>query len=759
MQKLNESPLKSVAQPLADFAIFSIEQLTAVMNEKHLTTWLESIRIENEIIKRYIRYLEPYYLQYNQKQLRFSSMSAGNSFGLNAASTNTLTATPIDVELLPSSVDLLDEMLPPKNQGNRPTCVANAMGSAAEQWFSLQEELSPEAIYYYAKKIDGDDAPGTSLYSACKAVENYGIPLARLAPYQPLPSEQPPNGTPPNTLAEQDALMRKVDASWVSYNTEGFVNTAKAFLSGYFNGMPRTMIIGLAIYPSFENHYTERTGDVSLPLPYELESGPADYHAMLIVGMRDNAGYPGGGYALVLNSWGELFADRSEVAPGIARIPYAYLEQHGQATAALLLPSEKTLFGAEYSVAEREREKEGEKIVLGKNQTGLPLIWSPAPYANKHMVITGESGMGKSTWVKHWIGLMHNTANATPQVHIIDAHGEYAELSRQLSCCVVDVTEKGLPFSLVDTAHKSASAHDIAVKHLLEDMCWAGGNTLGVIQTAELEGMLNGLLSQPDNSNQCVKRAILNAADKRIAKHLASLSLLLRADEPVDLDNVDVIVHNLSDFAELPDVAAMYSVMLLRYLKTRQKHHSGRETYLVLEEVPQLFRHKGGGDIERLFTECRKVNLAGVFVAQQIKSVPVSVMENAAHHMALQKDDKGRHCVQWLQRESGEVQQLYYDPVVFEKTKPIREVQRRQTTTSATTRTATDEKCRKDNKETVLLAAEPVMDVSESPREVRSMPHACLLDASPSLWKEYGIGVLASVTVGAAAALFMHLVI
>jgi C1A family cysteine protease len=51
---------------------------------------------------------------------------------------------------------------------------------------------------------------------------------------------------------------------------------------------------------------------------------------MCMVGYQDDPDVPGGGYFLVRNSWGTTtWGQDNAVAPGHARIPYAYMGEHG----------------------------------------------------------------------------------------------------------------------------------------------------------------------------------------------------------------------------------------------------------------------------------------------------------------------------------------------------------------------------------------------------------------------------------------------
>ncbi len=71
---------------------------------------------------------------------------------------------------LPLRIDRRHEMLPCSNQGNLPHCAGYATAGWIEQqrWRSdgVYEQLDGGAIYAEAKKLDGIDAPGTTLHAA-----------------------------------------------------------------------------------------------------------------------------------------------------------------------------------------------------------------------------------------------------------------------------------------------------------------------------------------------------------------------------------------------------------------------------------------------------------------------------------------------------------------------------------------------------------------------------------------------------------------
>jgi len=73
----------------------------------------------------------------------------------------------------------------------------------------------------------------------------------------------------------------------------------------------------------------ERTGQITMPLQGEQ---PVGGHCMCLVGYQDNPAYPGGGYFILRNSWGQGWAQHDPYGQGYGTIPYGYIS--GYATEA-----------------------------------------------------------------------------------------------------------------------------------------------------------------------------------------------------------------------------------------------------------------------------------------------------------------------------------------------------------------------------------------------------------------------------------------
>lgn len=79
----------------------------------------------------------------------------------------------------PRKIDNRDMCLRTDNQGNTPQCAAYSTAGFIEfQHWKIKhypEQINPDPIYQEAKRIDGDNNPGTYLKSATQAVINLGL--------------------------------------------------------------------------------------------------------------------------------------------------------------------------------------------------------------------------------------------------------------------------------------------------------------------------------------------------------------------------------------------------------------------------------------------------------------------------------------------------------------------------------------------------------------------------------------------------------
>ena len=262
-----------------------------------------------------------------------------------------------------------------RHQEQRGTCVAMAATKVLEILYGRGVQFSPQYLYWRMKEHAGfPDYDGAFADHALNVLEDYGCCLESTFPYKscvcegsqkrcaprrrpPIPCD-PVQGADPgeqvhvaarayrtargflsskytlHSRAEVDlkgewvALLDQLAGNEVADN----VLLAKAAISGASGVAPRPVVGSFMVFDSCQRGPTRRTGRFILPLPGEEESGGG--HAMAVVGywddpkpLRDELDpdfWPGGGYLIVQNSWGESWGHESPDGPGLGRIPYAY---------------------------------------------------------------------------------------------------------------------------------------------------------------------------------------------------------------------------------------------------------------------------------------------------------------------------------------------------------------------------------------------------------------------------------------------------
>lgn len=224
---------------------------------------------------------------------------------------------------LPDSFDLRQRFGPVRNQGQRGTCVAHACTAIREFITSQQNpqgDFSEQFLYWDCKKHDLVPGEGTFIRVAMNRLEQDGIPAESEWPYNPnpIPGNEGHDPAPAGILAKA---------------TPNRINSSSGLSATNVDGLRRVLVNGspvafsVPVYTHWFTEPTHSTGDVRLPLPGEKVEGG---HAMCMVGYQVDANVPGGGYFMVRNSWGTGWASQSAVAPGYARIPFAFINQYGR---------------------------------------------------------------------------------------------------------------------------------------------------------------------------------------------------------------------------------------------------------------------------------------------------------------------------------------------------------------------------------------------------------------------------------------------
>jgi C1A family cysteine protease len=183
------------------------------------------------------------------------------------------------------------------------SCVAN--GSYALFYIISSQiiTLSRLQLYYISRSLDGsssNDDAGTYLSTALKSIIEYGLCNENTWPYDISKfADLAPTSCFCDTYSLKDYTYSVVPQD---------INSITNIIS---NDQP--VLIGIAIYSSFEFPNTSKTGVI--PLPDTKREQFLGGHALLIVGY-DNSSQ----YFKVQNSWGTEWG-----ASGYCFIPYAYI--------------------------------------------------------------------------------------------------------------------------------------------------------------------------------------------------------------------------------------------------------------------------------------------------------------------------------------------------------------------------------------------------------------------------------------------------
>ncbi len=228
-------------------------------------------------------------------------------------------AEPLGLEAvaLPPAVSLIPRMSPIRSQSSRGTCVAFADTAINEYYRNrglIRIDLSEQHLYYETKLIDGSPtACGTMQYYAAKALAARGECLESIWPYNPNPPCNNHGPLPPN--ARPNGLYYRLQLRPLTPKNVLMIKTALA------GRLP--VGVSIPVYNSwYRSAATAQTGRITMRLGTEPSVGG---HAICLVGYQDQASSPGGGYFILRNSWGTVWAPMCPYGRGYGTIPYQYI--------------------------------------------------------------------------------------------------------------------------------------------------------------------------------------------------------------------------------------------------------------------------------------------------------------------------------------------------------------------------------------------------------------------------------------------------
>jgi hypothetical protein len=240
-------------------------------------------------------------------------------------------AEPVFFAALPGQVDLRHRMPPVRDQGRRGTCVAHACVAVRE--FLLGEastggDLSEQFLYWACKQRDGYAGSGTWIRVGMASLQEAGVCVEQVWPYNPNPMANNEGQGPPPEDADDDAAAYKIESSM--QQQPRWVNNLKEALTA-----DKAVAFAVPVFRYWLTQPVRDSGDIRMPLSTDQNIGG---HAMCMVGYEDDPEVPGGGFFLVRNSWGTDWAPDSIVEAGYARLPYEYMVQYGRSAYTAMAP-------------------------------------------------------------------------------------------------------------------------------------------------------------------------------------------------------------------------------------------------------------------------------------------------------------------------------------------------------------------------------------------------------------------------------------
>lgn len=228
---------------------------------------------------------------------------------------------------LPEKVEPLAALPKAAFQGVRNSCVAFTLAAIYQILSKDNTDLSEQFLYWACKsrdKIPGD--VGTDPLLAMRILQETGICTEATWPYKPAPSDNANPGLgPPPTLAVDEAKLRRIKR-FQQLPAKDFRQIKAALTAG------KPVLIGLPIWEHWQGAWQGQSlGRLRAPLPGERRKGG---HAMCVLGYRDDAAAPGGGYFIVRNSWGPQWAKDNPDGAGYCHVPYRVIFEQGLAAIA-----------------------------------------------------------------------------------------------------------------------------------------------------------------------------------------------------------------------------------------------------------------------------------------------------------------------------------------------------------------------------------------------------------------------------------------
>lgn len=261
-------------------------------------------------------------------------------------------------------------------------------------------------------------------------------------------------------------------------------------------------------------------------------------------------------------------------------------------------------------------------IRLGRTRIGTELIWSGA--SNSHIYVSGQSGRGKSFFLKHCIAQLPSQG---VRCIIFDYAGDLHEFAVPYDCLDVR-TQAGIdPFRLLDFGQdRIEKPYDTAVR--VAEVVLSVGNVRGSLQQVLLRNLLKEYIDKGDTRSGFSGLIAQIRKDPELARMMAPTLLRLQ-----DLDNLLPLASRdfswgleqpgitVLKFDSLPYISAqtMITQFLLFDLWSEKlcRSENSCPVVAVLDEC-QRFRFSESSIFNRILREGRKYHFSAWFASQWI---------------------------------------------------------------------------------------------------------------------------------------------
>jgi len=294
----------------------------------------------------------------------------------------------------------------------------------------------------------------------------------------------------------------------------------------------------------------------------------------------------------------------------------------------------------------------------------LLYLWEPDKQANRHVLVCGGSGYGKTSFLK---ALVHDLyAKLDAKIIVFDFYGEYRGLIRGLGGEIVDLSREPLnPLAPTDTLYPESPRE--RERDLLEALHVAFP-TLGPLQLALLSKAIReafeekGIsdsdpqtwLLEPPTFEDVYSRISREAEGKVFRIVESATSLLLRLDlvyevlsghKGLDLSQVLKPRAVLLDLSNLPNEESknLMAEWLLRkaYRWMKARGIAARDrVYIVVDEAHRILGGGAESIVEELVRVSRKYGGGLVLATQNASDIPAKIRESIATIIAFRQREE-----------------------------------------------------------------------------------------------------------------------